>query len=77
VGALPNLFVPEIASELATGKATAKSIALALGSSELLIRAVQFGLDESKQYDDNDIIAGFIRSRIAKAFSAPTWQGMF
>jgi hypothetical protein len=77
MGAVPNLFEIEIASELATGEATAKSIALALGSSETLLRAVQLGIDEAKQYNDRDIIAGLIRSRIAKAFSAPTANQMF
>jgi hypothetical protein len=57
MGAVPNLFEIEIASELATGEATAKSIALALGSSETLLRAVQLGIDEAKQYNDRDILS--------------------
>jgi hypothetical protein len=77
MGELPNLFRVEIASELATGEATAKSIALALASSETLLRAVQLGIDEGKQYNDNDIIAAFICGRIGKAFSAPTAEQMF
>jgi hypothetical protein len=42
-----------------------------------LVRAVQLGIDEGKQYNDNDIIAAFICGRIGKAFSAPTAEQMF
>lgn len=77
MGALPNLFDSVIAAELAKPQATTQSIALALASSELFLRAVQLGIDSGRQYADNETTARFVRSRIGKAFSAPVASLMF
>jgi hypothetical protein len=77
VGLLPNLFEFVISSELARSEATAQNIAVALASSEPFLRAVRLGLEDAKQFDDNETKAKFVRSRIAKAFSAVSAELMF
>jgi hypothetical protein len=79
VGALPNLFEFGISSELERTEATAQSIAIALASSELFLRAVRLGIEEAtqKQFEDNETKAKFVRFRIGKAFSAETAGTMF
>ena len=79
MGALPNLFEPVIATALNSGAPSAETIASALASSDLFLRAINIGLDEAKQkgLDDVDYLAGFVRSSLGKAFSASTANGMF
>jgi hypothetical protein len=78
MGALPNLFDGVISSELATGKATAESISLALASSELFHKAVQMAIDEAtvRQFD-TDMTAKFVRVRIGTSFSASLANMMY
>jgi hypothetical protein len=83
MGAVPNLFEFVISSELERAEATAQSIAVALASSELFLRAVRLGIEDAKKFEDdkaletNETKAKCVRFRIGKAFSAPTAEGMF
>ena len=77
MGLLPNLFESVISSELARSGATAQSIAVALASSEPFLRAVRLGIEDAKQFDDNETKAKLVRLRIGKAFSAVSAELMF
>jgi hypothetical protein len=77
VGAVPNLFEFVISSELVRTEATAQSIAVALASSEPFLRAVRLGIEDAKQFEDNEMKAKSVRFRIGKAFSAATAELMF
>jgi hypothetical protein len=77
MGALPNLFEDIIAEALEKPGATAESVAAAIASSELFLRAVQLGMAHITPPGKVPTTAQIMRATLAKAFSSPTAGTMF
>ena len=78
MGTLPNLFNYIITEALEKPGATAESVAAAIASSELFLRAVQLGMAQSiTPPGEVPTTAQITRATLAKAFSSPTAGTMF
>jgi hypothetical protein len=76
-GALPNLFDSMIGEALAAPNATAESVAAAIASSPLFLKAVKSGMAYVPPSTGLPTKAQMTRTKLAKAFSAPTEGMMF
>jgi len=76
MSALPNLFNDVIGAALAKPSATPETVAAAIASSELFLRAVRLGMSRVPAQHGWEA-EQTIRGTIAQAFSSGTANGMF